>query len=168
MIILITGYQSWRRLSDLVATIYAAGLHLENDSAENAPFFLRQWRRQCFVAAFAMDKMIATFFGRPPLMNGRFCTPTAPLDLSDEVLVAGGDVLERAISNLDGAGWNREGILHAVTPTRIRYYLAIIREETLEVVLGTHEQYDLIQKSKYIIPNALRRVKVLTQNLSFK
>ncbi|CAG7917568.1 unnamed protein product [Penicillium olsonii] len=144
------SYQSWRRLSDLVATIYAAGLHLENDSAENAPFFLRQWRRQCFVAAFAMDKMIATFFGRPPLMNGRFCTPTAPLDLSDEVLVAGGDVLERAISNLDGAGWNREGILHAVTPTRIRYYLAIIREETLEVVLGTHEQYDLIQKSNDI------------------
>lgn len=163
--VLLLGYQAWRRLSDLVATIYAAGLHLENDGAENLPFFLRQWRRRCFVAAYSMDKMIATFFGRPPLMNGRFCTPTAPLDLSDEVLVAGGEVLEKAIAELDSSGWNREGKLHTVTPTRIRYFLAIIREETLEVVLGTHQQPDLIQKSKYIISAILRHFKMLTLSI---
>jgi hypothetical protein len=154
----ILGYQAWRRLSDLVSTIYAAGLHLENDGAENFPFFLRQWRRRCFVAAFSMDKLIASFVGRPPLINGRFCTLTAPLDLSDEVLVAGGDVLDKAISELDSAGWNRDGKLHAVTPTRLRYQLATIREETLEVVLGPHEQHNLIQKSKYLFPPAPRCV----------
>jgi hypothetical protein len=97
-----------------------------------------------------MDKMIASFVGRPPLINGQFCTLTAPLDLSDEVLITGGDVLDKAISELDSAGWNRDGMLHLVTPTRLRFQLAIIREETLTVVLGTHEQHDLIQKSKYI------------------
>ncbi|CAG8887914.1 unnamed protein product [Penicillium egyptiacum] len=145
-----SSYQAWRRLGDLVSTIYAAGLHLETNGAENCPFFLRQWRRRCFVGAFYMDKMIATFVGRPPLMNGRFCTLAAPLDLSDEVLVAGGDVLSKAISELDSAGWNSEGKLHLVTPTRLRYHLAIIREETLEVVLGTREQNNLIQKSEEI------------------
>jgi hypothetical protein len=95
-----------------------------------------------------MDKMIATFVGRPPLINGRFCTLSAPLDLTDEVLIAGGDVLSKAISELDSAGWNTEGKLHVVTPTRLRFQLAIIREETLEVVLGTHEQRNLIQKSE--------------------
>ncbi|KAJ5514051.1 Acyl-CoA N-acyltransferase [Penicillium fimorum] len=108
------------------------------------------WRRRCFVAAFYMDKMIASFVGRPPLMNGRFCTLAAPLDLSDEVLIAGGDVLRKAISELDSAGWNTQGKLHLVTPTRLRFQLAIIREETLEVVLGTREQHNLIQKSEDI------------------
>ncbi|CAG8145130.1 unnamed protein product [Penicillium nalgiovense] len=145
-----SSYQAWRRLGDLVSTIYAAGLHLETNGAENCPFFLRQWRRRCFVGAFYMDKMIATFVGRPPLMNGRFCTLAAPLDLSDEVLVAGGDVLSKAISELDSAGWNSEGKLHPVTSPRLRYHLAIIREETLEVVLGTREQHNLIQKSEEI------------------
>jgi hypothetical protein len=101
-----------------------------------------------------MDKMIATFVGRPPLMNSKFCTPTAPLDLSDADLVAGGDVLNKAISELDSAGWNTKGMQYLVTPTRLRYQLAIIREEALEVVLGTHEQHNLIQKSEYVIsPN---------------
>ncbi|KAG0159467.1 hypothetical protein PDIDSM_6989 [Penicillium digitatum] len=120
-----SSYQAWRRLGDL-------------------------WRMRCFVASFYMDKMIATFVGRPPLMNGRFCTLAAPLDLSDEVLVAGGDVLSKAISELNSAGWNSQGKLHPVTPTRLRFQLAIIREETLEVVLGTREQHNLIQKSEEI------------------
>lgn len=98
-----------------------------------------------------MDKMVATFVGRPPLMNSKFCTPTAPLDLSDADLVAGGDVLNKAISELDSTGWNTKGMLHEVTPIILRYQLAIIREETLEVVLGTHEQHNLIQKSEYVM-----------------
>ncbi|KAJ5507800.1 hypothetical protein N7527_009943 [Penicillium freii] len=145
-----SSYQAWRRLGDLVSTIYAAGLHLETNGNENCPFFLRQWRRRCFVASFYMDKMMATFVGRPPLMNGRFCTLAAPLDLSDEVLIADGDVLSKAISELNSAGWNSKGELHPVSQTRLRYQLAIIREETLEVVLGTREQHNLIQKSEEI------------------
>lgn len=113
-----------------------------------------------------MDKMVATFVGRPPLMNSKFCSPTAPLDLSDADLVAGGDVLNKAISELDSAGWNTKGMQHLVTPTRLRYQLAIIREETLEVVLGTHEQHNLIQKSEYVIYQISTSVSMLTRPLS--
>ncbi|KAJ5774043.1 Acyl-CoA N-acyltransferase [Penicillium paradoxum] len=145
-----SSYQAWRRLGDLISTIYAAGLHLQNDGTEDCPFFLREWRRRCFTGAFYMDKMIATFVGRPPLLNGRFCTLAAPLDLADETLVAGDEALSKAISELDSAGWNRQGLLHPVSRARLRYQLAVIREETLEVVLGTREQHNLIQKSKEI------------------
>ncbi|KAJ5582348.1 transcriptional regulator family: Fungal Specific TF [Penicillium sp. DV-2018c] len=129
-----SSYQAWRRLGDLVSTIYAAGLHLESNGTENCPFFLRH------------DLRWAT-----PLMNGRFCTLDAPLDLSDEDLVAGGDVLSKAISELNSAGWNTQGILHPVSPIRLRYQMSVIREETLEVVLGTREPHNLVQKSVEIL-----------------
>jgi hypothetical protein len=116
-----------------------------------------------------MDKMIATFVGRPPLMNGRFCTLDAPLDLSDEVLVAGGDVLSKAISGLNSAGWNSEGIMYPVSPIRLRYQLSVIREETLEVVLGTREQHNLMQKSEYEFPSiAHSSISKLTRSPSHR
>ncbi|KAJ5643826.1 uncharacterized protein N7484_006333 [Penicillium longicatenatum] len=145
-----SSYQAWRRLGDLVATIYAAGLHLDTDSAENSPFFLRQWRRMAFISAFYMDKMMATFVGRPPLMNYRYCTLAPPLDLSDEVLVAGGDVLAQAISELDSNGWNTQGARHRMSPSRVRFLLAIARERTLDIALGNSESQDLVRKSHEI------------------
>lgn len=143
-----TGYDAWRRLGDLVATIYAAGLHQDTDDSDNCPFFLRQWRRGLFASAFFMDKSIATFVGRPPLMNYRYCTLTAPLDLADDVLIVGGDTVNQAISELDSAGWDTRGVKNRMSPVRLRYQLAIFREQTLEIALGTHPQRDLIRKSK--------------------
>ncbi|KAJ5668761.1 hypothetical protein N7462_009831 [Penicillium macrosclerotiorum] len=145
-----SSYQAWRRLGDLVATIYAAGLHMDTEGSENCPFFLRQWRRGCFISAFYMDKMMATFVGRPPLMNYRYCSLTPPLDLSDDVLVTGGDALEQAISELNSAGWNTKGVRNRMTPSRLRFQLSIFRERTLEITLGTFGPQDLIQKSNEI------------------
>ena len=142
------GYQAWRRLGDLTATIYAAGLHVDTETSEDCPFFLRQWRRCCFTSAFYMDKMMATFVGRPPLLNYRYCTLTPPLDLSDEVLVAGGEALNQAISELDSAGWNTNGVRHRMSTGRIRFQLSVFRERTLEIALVNHEPRDLVQKCK--------------------
>ncbi|KAI9928962.1 hypothetical protein MW887_001355 [Aspergillus wentii] len=58
---------------------------------------------------------IATFVGRPPLINYRYCTSTPPLDLSDDVLIAGGDDLDRAIAELDAHGWDAHGNKHRRT-----------------------------------------------------
>ncbi|CEJ56271.1 hypothetical protein PMG11_02484 [Penicillium brasilianum] len=142
-----SSYQAWRRLGDLTATIYAAGLHVDT---ETCPFFLRQWRRCCFTSAFYMDKMMATFVGRPPLLNYRYCTLTPPLDLSDEVLVEGGEALNQAISELDSAGWSTNGIRHRMSTGRIRFQLSVFRERTLEIALGSHEPRDLVQKCNEI------------------
>ncbi|KAJ5439710.1 uncharacterized protein N7458_010708 [Penicillium daleae] len=108
------------------------------------------WRRCCFTSAFYMDKMMATFVGRPPLLNYRYCTLTPPLDLSDEALVEGGEVLNQAISELDSAGWSTKGIRHRMSTGRIRFQLSVFRERTLEIALGSHEPRDLIQKCNEI------------------
>lgn len=143
-----SSYQAWRRLGDLSATIYAAGLHQDNNPADDCPYFLRQWRRSCFASAFCADKTLATFVGRPPLINYRYCTLTPPLDLADDVLIAGGDVLNKALAELDAAGWDTHGQRHRVSTPRLRFLLSIFREETLEIALGTYPQQDLVQKSK--------------------
>ncbi|KAJ5594734.1 uncharacterized protein N7459_000942 [Penicillium hispanicum] len=145
-----SSYQAWRRLGDLVATIYAAGLHLDTESTDSCPFFLRQWRRGCFSSAFYMDKMMATFVGRPPLINYRYCTLVPPLDLSDEVLVASGDALDQAITELDSAGWNTRGARHRMSSSRLRFQLSIFREQALEIALGTRGPDDMIRKSNKI------------------
>ncbi|KAJ6141210.1 hypothetical protein N7470_010106 [Penicillium chermesinum] len=123
-----SSYLAWRRLGDLVATIYAAGLHLDPAGSESYPFFLRQWRRGCFICAFYMDKMMATFVGRPPLMNHRYCTLDPPLDLSDEILIQGGEPLARAVAAS----------------------LAIAREKTLDIALATPETQNLLQRASEI------------------
>ncbi|KAJ5267088.1 hypothetical protein N7478_009896 [Penicillium angulare] len=144
-----TSYKAWRRLGDLVATIYAAGIHLDTDS-ESCPFFLRQWRRGCFISAFYVDKMMATFVGRPPLMNYRYCSLVPPLDLSDDVLVAGGDSLNKAISELDENGWETQNMKHRISSSRLRFFLAVAREKTLDIALGAPEIHDLVSRSNEI------------------
>ncbi|KAJ5103389.1 hypothetical protein N7532_003918 [Penicillium argentinense] len=144
-----SSYQAWRRLGDLIATVYAAGLHTDGEDAA-CPFFLRQWRRGCFISAFYMDKSQASFVGRPPLMNYRYCTIDPPLDLSDEVLVEGGEALNKAISELDSRGWNTHGGRYRMTPSRLRFLLGIYREQTLELALGIHQPQDIIQRTQEI------------------
>ncbi|EAW09788.1 putative C6 transcription factor [Aspergillus clavatus NRRL 1] len=146
-----SSYQAWRRLGDLSATIYAAGLHQENVQADDCPYFLRQWRRLCFASAFYADKSLATFVGRPPLINYRYCTLTPPLDVSHEILIAGGSTLTQAIAELDKAGWHVYGSTHAVTLVRLRFLLAIFREQALELALGFNDQDDLVQKSNQLV-----------------
>ena len=142
------GYKAWRRLGDLVATIYTAGLHLDTDSSDEYPFFRLQWRRGCFISAFYMDKMMASFVGRPPLMNYRYCNLEPPLDVSDDVLIEGGASLDKAISELDSNGWNTLGKAYRMTTSRLRFQLAISREQTLDIALGTNKPSNLVRISK--------------------
>ncbi|PYH92072.1 hypothetical protein BO71DRAFT_432238 [Aspergillus ellipticus CBS 707.79] len=142
-------YQSWRRLGDLSATIYGAGLHQEVSQSSDCPFFLRQWRRMCFAAAFAAGKSVATFVGRPPYINYRYCALAPPLDINEPTLLAGGDTLDRSISELDSSGWAVTGGV-----LRIRFMFAVLREQALEIALRTNGHCDLVQKANQIIEKA--------------
>lgn len=86
-----------------------------------------------------MDKCLATFLGRPPLLSHRHCNLTLPLDISDEVLVADGLSLTEAIKHLDADGWNQQGQIHRISLARIRLLLAIFRDQVLET---TATQYN--------------------------
>lgn len=80
-------------------------------------------------------------------MNQRYCTLVPPLDLSDDVLVAGGDVLDQAINELDSNGWNTNGVRTRFSHARLRFQLAVQREQTLDIALGNVEPPDMIQRS---------------------
>ncbi|OJI85332.1 hypothetical protein ASPTUDRAFT_54974 [Aspergillus tubingensis CBS 134.48] len=149
-----SSYQAWRRLRELSATIYAAGLHQESPMGNNCPLFLRQWRRSCFAAAFSADKNQATFVGRPPSINYRYSTLTPPLDISERTIVHGGDELNAAISRLDSFGWSAKDEVDRASVLRLRFILAVFRERALEIALGTGEHSDAVQNSDEIIKQA--------------
>lgn len=117
------------------ATITTAGLHQESGLEDDCPFFLSQWRKLCFVANYSSDKNLATFTGRPPQIPRRYCNVSAPLDISEEELVAGSEAVGHAAAQLDALGWNQNNI-YRVSFLRLRYFVALLREEVLEIVLG--------------------------------
>ncbi|KAL2808410.1 hypothetical protein BJX63DRAFT_424636 [Aspergillus granulosus] len=149
-----TSYLAWRRLGNLTATIYAAGLHQESTRAQDCPAFLHQWRKSCFAAAFYADKCLSTFVGRPPFIAYRYCSLSPPLDLSDEDLIAGGERLNQAISELDAAGWNPKGNSLRVSMKRLRFLLAVLREQALEIALGMFDDTDILQKYDKVVKTA--------------
>ena len=59
---------------DVVATVYALGFHQEFKGTPSLPFFLAESRRKVFWFAYMSDKNFATFFGRPPMVTGKFCS----------------------------------------------------------------------------------------------
>lgn len=83
------------------------------------------------------------FTGRPPGLSHRYQSCPLPLDLSHEVLLAGGDVLQQAISNLNEDGWNTEGRVYDSTICRQLGTYSMILDEIMEVLLGTHAQFSL-------------------------
>ncbi|KAL4916365.1 hypothetical protein BDW62DRAFT_202866 [Aspergillus aurantiobrunneus] len=150
-----TSYTAWRKLGSLTATIYAAGLHQEHARGQGTyPPFLQQWRKTCFAAAFYADKCLSTFVGRPPFINYRYCSVSAPLDLSDEDLIAGGGRLEQAMGRLDAAGWDTNGGNLRTSMNRLRFLLAVLREQALEIALGTFDEGNILQKYNKLISSA--------------
>ncbi|KAJ5660607.1 hypothetical protein N7507_007058 [Penicillium longicatenatum] len=129
----IADHRPWRRLGDMAATLFAFGLHQE---PINVPFFLREMRRRTMVAAYSIDKSLATFLGRPPLICWRYCDIQMPLDLSWDEIHAEPAAREAAIANLTSDGWNKEGYIQQGALGRVGLLTSIFREKALELSLG--------------------------------
>lgn len=63
-----------------------------------------------------------------------------PLDLSSNQLMLQGAELQDAIRNLDANGWNTSGTLFRVTWSRVWFLYSRIREDILEISLGSNDQ----------------------------
>jgi hypothetical protein len=120
----------------------AMGLHQGNYENPNTPFFLTQQRRRMFASAYYHDKSISLYVGRPPRMSYRYCKLEMPLDLTGEQLTLQGAELQNALANLDSSGWNTSGTLHRITWARVWFLYSRIREEILEVSLGSADECD--------------------------
>ena len=113
------------------------GLHQGSRPDAETPFFLSELRKKIFISAYGHDKVVATFLGRPPRLSHRYCKMDAPLDLSDDELCLEGPELEAVLSSLDSNGWNTSCNLHRTTWQRVWFQHARVREDILEIALGS-------------------------------
>ncbi|EMC94082.1 hypothetical protein BAUCODRAFT_36555 [Baudoinia panamericana UAMH 10762] len=142
-------YAAWQRTGEVCDVIIALGLHQGNRVSAETPFFLAELRKKIFVSAYGRDKVTATFLGRPPRLSHRYCKMQEPLDLSDEDLFLEGAELEAALSQLDANGWNTGGTLCRTTWLRVWFQHCRIREDILEIALGSEEE-DITYRSNRI------------------
>ncbi|KAJ6786488.1 hypothetical protein PWT90_06893 [Aphanocladium album] len=124
----------FRLHGDLVALTTYLGLH-----TSNAPFADRsvcvQIRRRLFAGIFNIDKIIAIFTGRPPLLSQRFVSQAEPLDISDEELLQVPLRRGAKYSGVDSAGWSLGDKILPVSPLRARVMIAYVRDSILEMAL---------------------------------
>lgn len=102
----VSGYDSWQKTGRIVNAIVALGWHQEVKS-KDVPFFLVELRRRLVASAFAHDKWLSAFLGRPPRLSYRYCVVHLPLDLTDKQLLSHGPDLEAALATLDSEGWSK-------------------------------------------------------------
>lgn len=133
-------YAAWQRTGEVCDAIVALGLHQGNRVDAETPFFLAELRKKLFISAYGHDKVVATFLGRPPRLSQRYCHMEYPLDLSDDELFLQGDELDAVLSALDEGGWNTSGNLNRATWLRVWFWHCQLREDILEIALGSNEE----------------------------
>ncbi|PON22577.1 hypothetical protein TGAM01_v208466 [Trichoderma gamsii] len=138
--------QAWRLMGNLSSAIFALNYHKGFQDDMNVPTYLVELRKRAIALSYELDKSLATFVGRPPRLNRNYCTIELPLDLSDSAIVGSAELLELQISRLDGNGWNKDMTVHPASRQRAIVWLSSIREEVLELSLGTITQ-DLVHEA---------------------
>ncbi|KAG9238861.1 hypothetical protein BJ875DRAFT_285697 [Amylocarpus encephaloides] len=133
-----TSLVVWRQLGDLLSSSTALGLHRQLVAGQPITF-ITELKKRLFTVIFNLDKSSSLLTGRPPALSYRYTRFTHPLDLSDDVIMHGGNVLNDAISRLDADGWNTDGNIYQATGARARGKLSIVLDEILELSLGDHE-----------------------------
>lgn len=109
------------------------------------PFFLVEHRKRLLLGAYAIDKELATFLGRPPRISCRHIDVDLPLDITYDELLAEPDIRDAAIAQLNQDGWNTRGIITRTTFVRAMYKIGQVRELVLELSLNSHRE-DLEKK----------------------
>ncbi|CZT05217.1 uncharacterized protein RCO7_05377 [Rhynchosporium graminicola] len=126
---------AWRLNHDLVAVATATGLHCYQ--GEPSVAVRSEMQKRLSGCVFRFDKELAMLTGRPPALGRRYYTCPTPLDLDDDVLVAGGEILQEEIAALDERGWNKKGATFPSTLCRFVVLAAMLLDEIMELFLGS-------------------------------
>lgn len=135
----------WSRLAEISGLVYSTELHLDQNKY---PRFLRQWRRIIFASAFFLDKAVATFSGKPPLINWRFCDMTPPQDLNTEDMLSTESHIAQPRCNEHG--WNLHGRLNDCSFVRLRFMISALRAEILEVCLEV-KNFNVEDRARFVL-----------------
>ena len=133
----ILGFLLWRHHGDLMAATTALGLHREPESRSGKVNIRSEVRRRIYSTVFSIDKTLASFTGRPPFLSHRYASCPMPLDLDDETFFLPEEERLKVIAKLKPNGWNAEGRITSTTYIRVNMCLAMIRDEILEISLGS-------------------------------
>lgn len=131
------SYLAFRLMGDISSVIGALGFHRATNDDPLQPYYLQELRKRAMVSAHEHDKGQATFVGRPPRLNRNYIGPGLPLDLPDHVVIGTPEAFAAAAANLDKDGWSTDGTVHAITRSRAMLPLVRVREEALELSLGS-------------------------------
>ncbi|KAK8862332.1 hypothetical protein PGQ11_008567 [Apiospora arundinis] len=130
--------ETWKLHAELVALATFLGLHCIPRTTPYEPSISSEIKRRLFQCIYNIDKVIATFTGRPPLLNARHVSTPLPLDIDDEILL--GDrrrLLEVARSpEIADEKHFYENKIKTVTIMRARGMMAFIRNDILDISLG--------------------------------
>jgi hypothetical protein len=135
------GLSAWRLHNDLIGTAVAYGLHCYQGSLKVT--IQSEITKRLSACIFWSDKEMSMFTGRPPSLSHRYYSCPLPLDLNDEALMAGGEVLEDEINRLDENGWNTHGLIFESTICRMMVICALIRDEIMELFIGNQAQWSI-------------------------
>ena len=129
----VSGFCAWRKLGDVIASIYALGYHENIEAKSDAPPFLTDLRKTVFARAFSGDKNIAIFLGRPPRMSKKFAyfqIPLARVNSESEEFLQDHDVTAQA--------WDPASKMSYRSETRWSALCAFIKEDILELLYSGH------------------------------
>lgn len=139
----------WRRMGDCISSLYAEGIHCEENSVE--PFFLREARRRVYSSIYRSDKTLATFYGRPPRMSKRYSDRKQPLDIDDDILTTSdADLLKATLSRLNSEGWDTESNVWSASWIKLRGHISEFKEGFLEQSLAGKRDGNIAQKLQAI------------------
>ncbi|XRM36550.1 hypothetical protein ABZX51_000048 [Aspergillus tubingensis] len=164
-------YRPYKTLSALITLLFTLGYH-QRDATSKLPFFRAEHRKRLVVAAYAMDKGLSTFLGRPPRMIRRYITVDPPLDIAFADIIASPEVLDAAMTRLDNNGWNAEGAYTRGSYARACFMMGVVREAALEISLVSNimegegseleekitEISALAAKARLSLPSSLYRI----------
>lgn len=93
-----SGYHSWRKLGDVISSLFALGYHERIDTEGQLPAFLKDLRSTALARTFSGDKNVSIFLGRPPRIHSNYCevksviTSIAPPSACEQLPEQGGDI----------------------------------------------------------------------------
>lgn len=121
----------------MVTSAISSGLHRLPNYATSKLTAASEYKRRLFSAVYCSDKTHSSLNGTPPLLPRRYCDIEPCLDLDPKAPYFPENELKDAINNLDANGWNKTNTLYNTTLLRAKVHLSAIREEILELSLGT-------------------------------
>ncbi|KUJ09037.1 uncharacterized protein LY89DRAFT_318376 [Mollisia scopiformis] len=123
------SYGAWRKLGDVIASIYALGYHENIEARSNTPPFLTELRKTVFARAYSGDKNVAIFLGRPPRMSTKFAYFQIP---SARANPESGEFLQDREVRVQA--WDPACEMNYRAETRWSALCAFIKEDILELL----------------------------------